>query len=89
MLRRLLRQMADSGTACSSELAQALGVSPALVETMIEELARRGYLRPFSAGRAAPCERCPLRAACLYRGQPRLWALSAKGRALVERGADS
>lgn len=80
MLRRLLRHMAEFGTVRGPELAQALGVSPALVEAMIEELVRHGYLRPYVPGQAAPCERCPVRASCLYRRQPRVWALGASRR---------
>ena len=80
-----MRHLAHEGTACSSELAYTLGVSPALVESLLEHLVRRGYLRLLVPGPAAPCERCPLRAACLYRWQPRVWALSAKGQSLLDR----
>jgi Mn-dependent DtxR family transcriptional regulator len=83
MLRRLLQLVARSGTACSVELARALGVSTALVESMLEQLTQRGYLRLLAPGRATACERCPARAACLYGKQARIWALSAKGEELV------
>jgi Mn-dependent DtxR family transcriptional regulator len=78
---------ARRGTARSAELARALGVSTALVEPMLEELARRGYLQPFAPGRARPCERCPARAACLYRSQVAVWVLSAKGQGLAREMA--
>jgi len=75
-------------TASSAELAHALGVSTALVEPMLEELAQRGYLRLFAPGHAQPCERCPARAACLYRSQAPVWVLSAKGQGLATDTAD-
>ncbi len=48
---------------------------------MLEDLARRGYLRRVVAGRGAACEHCPARAACLHSNRARVWALTAKGRA--------
>jgi DeoR/GlpR family transcriptional regulator of sugar metabolism len=75
MLRRLLELVASNGTARTAELASALGVSTALIESMLEELARRGYLR-LLPGSAQPCERCPLRSGCLYSKRARIWIVS-------------
>ncbi|MDD3650042.1 FeoC-like transcriptional regulator [Immundisolibacter sp.] len=88
MLRRLLQQVAQAGTTCSAELARALGVSTELVELMLDDLARRGYLRPLTPGRAARCGRCPAHTACLYRNQARTWALAADRRQHDNGAAD-
>ena len=79
MLRKLLCLAAGLGTARSSELAQALDVSPALAQQMIEVLERGGYLNSVAQGCSIPCERCPLDAACLFLNQPRIWVLTEKG----------
>jgi predicted ArsR family transcriptional regulator len=84
MLRRLLELVARTGTARSAELAGALGVSTAMIEPMLQELAQRGYLRPVAPGCTA-CASCPVRAACLFGSGARVWVLSAKGQELVWR----
>ena len=83
MLRSLLQLVARGEAVRSTELASALGVSTALVDPMLEDLARRDYLRWVIPGRAAACERCPARFACLHSNRARVWALTAKGRASV------
>lgn len=82
MLKRLMQIVARSGTASTTELARALGVSPALVEEMLQALARRGYLRAVASGCGQPCAHCPVRAGCLFHRAPRIWALTAKGERL-------
>ncbi len=62
MLRKLLRLAAGMGIARSSDLAQALGVSPPLVQQMLEALVRDGYLKSVVQGYG---ERCPLESECL------------------------
>jgi predicted ArsR family transcriptional regulator len=72
MLRHLLQLVARDEAVRSTELASALGVSAALVDSMLEELAQRGYLRLVAAGCTA-CARCPARAACLFGNAARVW----------------
>lgn len=86
MVRQLLQLVARAGTASSAELARALGVSTAMIEAMLQELVRRGYLRPVAPGCTA-CATCPARAACLFGSAARVWALSAKGQELVRHAA--
>jgi DNA-binding MarR family transcriptional regulator len=76
------------GTARSSELAQALGVSPALTQQMLEVLEREGYLNSVVHGCSIPCERCPLHAACMFPNQPRIWVLTEKGEKLLAKAED-
>jgi hypothetical protein len=57
-------------------VAQELGASPALVETMLEDLARRGYLRPLEAQCARACAGCAVAGHCAVTGGGRVWQLS-------------
>jgi DNA-binding transcriptional MocR family regulator len=81
----LLRIVESKGIECSSELARRLGVSHALMENMLDELTRQGYLKAVVGGCSVPCERCPTHTACLFRGQARIWALSPKGERLLAK----
>jgi DNA-binding IscR family transcriptional regulator len=85
VLEILLRLVASKGTECSAELARRLGVSPALMENMLEELTRQGYLEIVVEGCSAPCEHCPLRAACRFQRQARIWALTPRGKSLLAK----
>jgi hypothetical protein len=38
-----------------------------------------------ASGFSAGCGCCPLRAACLYRGQPRVWMLTSEGDRLLAK----
>lgn len=79
MLRQLLQLAVERGSVELTELAQVLGTSPEMVQQMIESLQREGYLHSVVQGCQQPCERCPLKTACLYRRHPRIWALTEKG----------
>ncbi|MGD8999801.1 MAG: FeoC-like transcriptional regulator [Granulosicoccaceae bacterium] len=89
MLEILLRIVASKGTECSFELAHRLDVSHALMENMLDELTRQGYLKVVVGGRPVPCERCPMHTACMFQGRPRIWALSPKGESLLARRAEA
>jgi hypothetical protein len=86
MLRRLLSLAAGKGTRRTAEIARELNVSPALVEGLLEESARQGFLKSVVAGCSTPCESCPTEAACLFRSQPRVWALTRKGERMLRSG---
>jgi predicted ArsR family transcriptional regulator len=80
MLNKLLRLIQDRDTVETTELADALSVSPELVRAMLEKLAQQGYLESVVQGCSKPCRLCPLQNACHFRHQPRIWALTQKGR---------
>ena len=78
MLEDLLRLMGEGGVHSYDELAGRLGVSRPLVEAMIQDLVRLGYLRPAIDG----CGGSPAcRAGCGQGGCSTgpLWTLTAKG----------
>ncbi len=79
---RLLRLIADSnGSLALPELARRLGVGEAMLERMIEDLVRMGYLAPAGAGcEQGACQHCPQRGGCSLPSAARLWTLTPRGR---------
>lgn len=78
MLRKLLLRIGDRGLCCQRELAHYLGVSDALVQSMLAELEREGYVSSTAVSTEYHCGACPLRMICTVR-QTRFWTLTAKG----------
>jgi Mn-dependent DtxR family transcriptional regulator len=89
MLREVLRLVVERGTTRSEDLARALDTSPELVREALAELVRHNYLQAVVPGCSTACERCPLRAACLYRRHPRVWILTRKGEAWAAKEQSS
>ncbi len=83
MLQRLLEAVARGGTHTRSELARELGVSQELLQEMIDNLARRGYLRPMGEGCDERCTTCMLQDTCAIGSPGRMWALTEKGLGLT------
>jgi hypothetical protein len=88
VLVKLLRLIASEGRADSAELAGRLGVAPALMQSMLDTLARQGYLKPVVITPAAACAHCPMRGGCLSGAKARLWTLSEKGKRALEKSVD-
>lgn len=85
---RLLRLIAESdGSLAMSELAHQLGVSEALLEPMIEDLVRMGYLAPPPGCDHGACRRCPQRGGCSLPAATRLWTLTPRGRQAAQTSA--
>ena len=84
MLRKLLRFIAEGGTHTKTELARELGVSEDLVERMLADLARMGYLNPVEGDCASQCAACPLASTCAVGTPTRIWALTEKGQKAAE-----
>lgn len=64
MLERLLALLITGGTWRIEELARTLDTTPALVQAMLEDLARRGYLKSLSDTCDAKCSSCVLAGHC-------------------------
>jgi DNA-binding Lrp family transcriptional regulator len=60
MLDQLLQKLARGGTHSYVDLTRALGVSEELLQQMIEDLARMGYLKAVGGNCHASCEDCPV-----------------------------
>jgi DNA-binding IscR family transcriptional regulator len=80
MLDRLLRQVGQGGMHSYADLARQLDVSEELLEQMLQDLARMGYIRPVADGCGIHCAGCPQTKACAAAGRARVWALSDKNR---------
>lgn len=85
MLNEVLRMIAQGGIHTRRELAQRLDVSEELLEQMIDELVRLGYLKPVVGDCDDRCAGCPFAAKCTIGGGGRIWALTEKGAKEVER----
>ena len=79
MLERLLSLVGQGGVHSYADLARQLDVSEELVEQMLQDLARMGYLRSVADGCEAHCADCPLGEACAIGGPTRVWVLTEKG----------
>ena len=79
MLERLLSLLGRGGVHSYADLARQLDVSEELLEQMLEDLARMGYLRPVADGCAAHCADCPLAKTCAIGGPTQVWTLTEKG----------
>jgi hypothetical protein len=85
MFETLLSLIAAQGTTSSADLARSLDVTSTLLDDMIEELTRTGYLNAVVQGRTVACDRCPIHRACLHGRQARILMLSPKGKSLLLR----
>ena len=87
MLEQLLRLLGREGVQSYRDLASALAISEPLLEAMLENLARLGYLRSVS-GCGGGCHGCSS-GGCSVQGQGRLWSLTERGlrAALGETGS--
>ena len=81
MLMDLLALIGRGGVQQPRELAAELGVSRALLEAMLADLGRMGYLAPL-ADRCSPgaCAHCSAGCCLPVGGNSPAWMLTAKGR---------
>ena len=84
MLERVLQAIADGGIHTPTELAQELQVSEALLEAMVDELARLGYLRAVEIACSGKCNHCQMSASCSIVGRGRVWVLTDAGRRMTQ-----
>ncbi|MDH4137534.1 MAG: FeoC-like transcriptional regulator [Anaerolineae bacterium] len=76
MLERLLSLLGQGGVHSYADLARQLDVSEELLEQMLQDLARMGYLRPVANGCEAHCAGCTLAETCAIGGPTRVWTLT-------------
>lgn len=80
MLEQLLTRLAEGGAHTPESLARELGASRDMVERMLADLARLGYLEPAGESCAAKCAGCPSASVCSVGTPQRVWALTEKAR---------
>ena len=78
MLENLLKLVAEGGLHSYEDLTRRLSVSPAMLEPMLEDLARLGYLRAVSERCEGHCAGCSF-GSCSVSGPGRTWSLTDKG----------
>jgi len=79
MLERLLFVLEGSQSLSVEGLAARLETTPALVQMMLEHLARQGRVEAIGFCEAG-CEGCPLGSHCGAEKRPRLWQLKVPSR---------
>jgi hypothetical protein len=86
MLERLLDLLRAGGAHRVADLARELNTTPGLVEVMLEDLCRMGYLKRVGGECGGKCAACPMAGLCaagspstsLKAGGGQLWTLTEK-----------
>jgi len=85
MLGNLLNLLQEGGTRRISDLASKLDTTPELVEAMLEDLARMGYVKRLTASCSEKCSGCPMSEMCAAGGslqsgsEGEIWVLTERG----------
>ena len=81
MLNRLLESLQEGGTHRVADLARELETTPELVEMMLNDLCRMGYLKQVREECSEKCEACPMASLCAAGSEGQLWTLAGEGSA--------
>ena len=81
LLEKLLKHLAEDGVHSLTELALMLDVDLNLLEQMLHDLERAGYLRQVetSCDTEQSCTGCPRQGTCRLLHAGRVWTLTPKG----------
>ncbi|NLF50150.1 MAG: hypothetical protein GX577_03355 [Leptolinea sp.] len=83
MLISLLNLISSNPIATLEDLGEQLAVSPELIETMVADLTKRGYLKAYEDC-TSTCENCPMSRVCGTGTRPKIWTLTEKGHPMVQ-----
>ena len=78
MMEQLLKLVAEGGVHSYEDLVRHLSISKPLLEIMLEDLARLGYLRRVDSGCSEHCPTCHS-GGCATMGPGQIWTLTGKG----------
>lgn len=84
MLLKLLVEIDNHPFASMEQLGQMLRVPVELIQNMVADLTKRGYLNSYENCVSA-CDHCTLSNACEGKQHPRIWTISEKGREMARR----
>jgi hypothetical protein len=84
MLITLLTTIQAHPLANIENLGNELNVSTPLIEEMIAELTKKGYLKSFADCDTA-CDHCPVGSACSGNVRPKVWMLTEKGMRIARK----
>lgn len=87
MLQKLLTLISSGKTHSLKQLAQDMNVSEALVDTMLDELVRRGYLQVVSQKCGGDCRHCMAISTCCISAAGRIWVLTEAGQQMAKMPA--
>ncbi|MCP4610374.1 MAG: hypothetical protein GY845_16810 [Planctomycetes bacterium] len=79
MLNRLLELLRVGGTHRVVDLARELDTTSALVEVMLEDLGRMGYLKRVGGECGGGCGGCSMAGSCAVGGGGQVWTLTENG----------
>jgi hypothetical protein len=88
MLESLLQLVAEGGIHSYEDLVRQLSISQPLLEAMLEDLSRLGYLRRVGDGCEGQCTGCAV-GGCSVAGPGRIWSLTERGARAAARAAAS
>jgi len=88
-LDRLLELLRAGGTHRVSDLARELETTPGLVEAMLEDLVRMGYLKRVGEECAGGCAGCSLAGLCAAGHDGKVWTLTEKKQEAGGRGQEA
>jgi hypothetical protein len=84
MLIGLLKAINNRPFASLEQLGMDMKVSTDLVESMVADLSKRGYLKSYEDCVSA-CDNCSVSSACEGHAHPKIWTLTEKGQELARR----
>lgn len=84
MLEDLIKILASGELATVQDLALRLSVSVELVEQMLQDLERGGYLAPVAGECDRHCAGCAQASICAIMGSKRVWRVTDKGQRLAD-----
>jgi hypothetical protein len=84
MLIKLLRAIKSHPLANIEELARELDTRSNMIEDMVADLSKKGYLKSF-ADCDSTCDHCPVGSACAGNIRLNVWMLTEKGYLTAEK----
>ena len=83
-LYELLSHLATGPVQTLDDLAGEMGVQRELLQQMLQDLARAGYIESFPVGCQQSCRGCRFETSCRLTQGARVWTLTEKGLAAVK-----
>lgn len=85
MLEDLLRLIGAGGVVRMEDLARQLNVTRPLLDAMLQDLGRMGYLRPLEMSCGGDCAGCHAAGGlCSVFGDSEVWVLSEQGSRAIQ-----
>jgi DNA-binding Lrp family transcriptional regulator len=85
MLERLLELIAGGSIQSLDDIARQMNIPSSLVNAMLSDLERMGYLKKISASCDKTCSGCPSQSMCGLIGGGDLWSVTEKGMQVAGR----